>query len=47
MWTALWENQYQNDSMNLNITNKHRSILHRFESAFKKKNKAFWKKINI
>jgi len=33
--------------MNLNIINKHKSILHRSESASKRKNKTFWKKINI
>ncbi len=44
MWTALQENQYWNDSMNLNMINKHKLILHRSESVFKKKNKAFWKK---
>jgi len=30
--------------MNLNMINKHKSILYRSESVFKKKNKAFWKK---
>jgi len=44
MWTASQENQYQDDSMNLNIINRHKLILYRFESAFKKKNKTFWKK---
>jgi len=30
--------------MNLNMINRHKSILHRFENVFKEKNKAFWKK---
>ena len=32
--------------MNLNMINRHKSILCRFESTFKK-NKAFWKKVNV
>jgi len=47
MWTALQENWYQDDSMNLNMINRHKSILCRFKSALKKKNKAFWKKISV
>ena len=30
--------------MNLDVINRHKLILCRFESAFKEKNKAFWKK---
>jgi len=33
--------------MNLDIINRHKSILCRFENVFKKKNKAFWKKISV
>jgi len=47
MWTALQDNWYWDDSMNLNMINRHKSILYRFESTSKKKNKAFWKKISI
>jgi len=47
MWTVLWENQYQDDSMNLNMINRYKSILYRFESAFKRKNKAFWKRVIV
>jgi len=44
VWTASQENWYQDDSMNLDMINRHKSILYRFENAFKRKNKAFWKK---
>jgi len=47
MWTASWENWYWDDLMNLNMIDRHKSILYRSESVFKKKNKAFWKKINV
>jgi len=47
MWTASQENWYQDDSMNLDMINRHKSILYRFESVFKEKNKAFWKKVNV
>jgi len=33
--------------MKLNIINKYKLILCRSESAFKKKNKVFWKKVSI
>jgi len=33
--------------MNLNIIKRHKSTLYRFESSFKKKNKVFWKKVNV
>jgi len=46
-WTASQENWYWDDSMNLDIIDKYKLILYRFENAFKKKNKAFWKKVNI
>ncbi len=29
------------------MINKHKSILHKFENVFKKKNKTFWKKISV
>jgi len=44
MWTASQENWYQDNSMNLDMIDRHKSILYRFENASKKKNKAFWKK---
>jgi len=47
MWTASQKNWYWDDSMNLDMINRYKSILHRFENAFKEKNKAFWKKINV
>jgi len=37
----LQNDQYYDDSMNLNTVNKHKSILHRSENAFKRKNRAF------
>ena len=46
MWIASQENWYWDDSINLNMINKYKLTLHRFESASKKK-KAFWKKISI
>jgi len=32
--------------MNLNMINRYKSILYRFESVFKRKNKVFWKKVS-
>jgi len=47
MWTASQENQYWDNSINLNMINRHKSTLCRFENAFKRKNKAFWKKVSV
>jgi len=33
--------------MNLNMINRHKLTLYRFENVFKRKNKAFWKKVNV
>jgi len=33
--------------MNLNMINRHKLILHRLKNVFKRKNKAFWKKVSI
>jgi len=44
MWTTSQKNQYYDDSMNLNIINRHKLILCRFERVLKRKNKTFWKK---
>jgi len=37
MWTASQENWYQDDSMNLDMINRHKLILYRFESVSKEK----------
>jgi len=47
MWTASQKNWYWDDSMNLDMIDRHKLTLYRFENVFKEKNKAFWKKINI
>jgi len=44
MWTASQENWYWDDSINLNMINKYKLTLHRFESASKKKKKHFERK---
>jgi len=44
MWTALQENWYQNNSINLNMIDRHKSILCRFKNVLKRKKKIFWKK---
>ncbi len=43
-WTASWDNQYWDNSMNLDMINRYKLILYRFENVFKRKNKTFWKK---
>jgi len=44
MWTASKDNWYCDDSMNLDMIDRHKLILYRLKSVFKRKNKAFWKK---
>jgi len=45
MWMTLWRNQYYDDLMNLNMIDRHKSILCRFENVWKKF-KVFWKKVS-